>query len=149
MLTLRPHHLLDIITGLGQGATYRPHPYGHSQHRVVACLLADPMHDITFVCAADDICAGCMHLHADGSCDDVLAQLDDKPSKQAYNDGLDTRLFPLLGLQPGDVLPFPDYVRRVEALLPGLEQVCTHPGEDAAERLAGLCAGVKLFLAGA
>ncbi|MCE5257996.1 MAG: DUF1284 domain-containing protein, partial [Chloroflexi bacterium] len=115
MLTLRPHHLLDIITGLGSGVRYIPHPYGHSQHLVVARLLADPAQSITFVCAADDICAGCCHLHADGACDDVLAQLDPPPSKQAYNDALDSRLFPLLGIRPSDTLPLPEYLARVAA----------------------------------
>lgn len=142
---MRPHHLLDIVAGLGHGVRYTPHPYGHSQHLVVERLLADPAQSITFVCAADDICAGCCHLHADGSCDDVLAQLTPPPSKQAYNDALDARLFPLLGLRPGDTLPLPEYLERVAALLPGLEQVCAHPGEDPSARLAGLQAGIDIL----
>ncbi|MHB9033078.1 MAG: hypothetical protein ACYC6L_08520 [Anaerolineae bacterium] len=144
-MNLRPHHLLDIISGLGRGAHYTPHPYGHSQHLVVAQLLADPAQEITFVCAADAICAGCVHLQPDGSCNDVLAQLDPAPSKQAYNDALDMRLFPLLGLRPGDTLPLPEYLAHVKALLPGLEQVCTHPGEDQAVRLASMQIGVEVL----
>ena len=75
----------------------------------------------------------------------MLRQLDPTPSKQAYNDGLDARLFPLLGIVPGDNLPLPEYLARVQALLPGLELICAHPGEDPAERLAGLQAGLRLF----
>jgi hypothetical protein len=145
-MKLRPHHLLDIITGLGNGATYTAHPFGHSQHLVVARLLADPMQSITFVLGADDICAGCRHLQADLSCDDVLAQLDPSPRKQAYNDALDGRLFPLLNLTPSDSLPLPAYLARVQALLPGLETVCSHPGEEQAKRLAGLYAGLRLLV---
>jgi hypothetical protein len=142
-MILRPHHLLDIITGLGNGVHYTAHPYGHSQHLVVARLLADPTLPITFVLGADDICAGCRHLQVDRSCDDVLAQLDPSPSKQVYNDTLDERLFPLLGIHPGDVLPLPDYLERVQALLPGLAEVCSHPGENPAQRLVGLQVGLK------
>jgi hypothetical protein len=145
MMILRPHHVLDIITGLGKGVHYNPHPYGHSQHLVVARLLADPTQPITFVLGADDICAGCRHLQANHTCDDVLAQLDPPPSKQAYNDTLDGRLFPLLGIQPGNVLPLPEYLARVGTLLPGLVLVCSHPGEDRAHRLAGLQAGLRLL----
>ena len=142
-MILRPHHLLDIITGLGNKVHYTAHPYGHSQHLVVACLLADPAQAVTFVLGADDICAGCCHLQADHSCDNILRQLDPPLSKQTYNDGLDARLFPLLGIQPGDVLPLPEYLARVQALLPGLELVCSRPGEDPERRLTGLYSGLR------
>ena len=75
----------------------------------------------------------------------MLRQLDPPPGKQAYNDGLEARLFPLLGIVPGDNLPLPEYLARVQALLPGLELICSHPGEEPAERLAGLQAGLRLF----
>ncbi|MHB1357237.1 MAG: hypothetical protein ACYCZF_14815 [Anaerolineae bacterium] len=147
-MILRPHHLLDIITSLGNGVHYTAHPYGHAQHLVAARLLADPIQPITFVLGADDICAGCCHLHTDLSCDDVLRQLAPPTSKQAYNDGLDARLFPLLGIVPGDTLPLPEYLARVQALLPGLETICAHPGEEQASRLAGLRSGLRLLGAG-
>ena len=38
-MQLRPHHIIDIITGHGHGIEYEPHPYGHSQHIVAPKLL--------------------------------------------------------------------------------------------------------------
>ncbi|MFH0756841.1 MAG: DUF1284 domain-containing protein [Bacteroidota bacterium] len=141
-LKLRPHHVIDIITGHGMNVQYEPHPYGHSQHTVATRLLSDPDLNIRFVLEADDICTGCMHLLPDGKCKDVLAQLTPSPSKQAYNDVLDCRLFDLLNISPGCIMTTRSYLALIHEKIPGIEKICTHPKEDSEERLAGLKQGL-------
>jgi hypothetical protein len=140
---LRPHHLIDIVSDHGQGVEFSPHPYGHAVHTVAARVLADQSIPLELVLAADDICAPCCHLQADGSCDDVLGQLAEPVSKQAYNDDLDARVFSYLGLEPHSQLTVREFLERLREHVPGIEQICTHPGKDPADRLRGLQAGLK------
>lgn len=142
-MQLRPHHILDIISGHGQGIEYEPHPYGHSQHIVAPKLLSDLNLKIRLVLAADDICKGCMHLLPDGKCKDVLAQLTPSPSKQAYNDVLDCRLFDHFAIEPNTVMTLRRYLEIVNENVPGIERICTHPKEDEEERLQGLISGLN------
>jgi hypothetical protein len=142
-LQLRPHHIIDIITGHGQGIEYQSHPYGHAQHIVAPKLLSNLDLKIKLVLAADDICKGCEHLLPDGKCKDVLAQLTPSPPKQAYNDVLDARLFDLFKITPDTVLTFRKYLVVVNENVPGIERICTHPKEDQEERLLGLTNGLK------
>jgi hypothetical protein len=141
-MRLRPHHILDIVTGLGRGVEYAPHPYGHSQHLIASKLLAGQDLKITLVLEGDDVCKGCIHLLRDGKCGDVLAQLSPSPSKQAYNDVLDCRLFDDLSMEPGMILPFSEFMGAVNRKVPGIEKICTHPKEDPEERLKGLVSGL-------
>ncbi len=141
-MRLRPHHLLDIITQHGAGLPFRPSPYGHAVHTVAEIVLADPEVTIEFVVGADDICAPCKHL-IEGRCDDVLSQLDPPILKQDYNDDLDRRVLAYLGMAEGCTLTFRGFLRVVGEHLEGIEQVCTHPGEDSAERLARLTHGLE------
>jgi hypothetical protein len=142
-MQLRPHHLIDIVTDYGHGVEFRPHPYGHALHTVAEKVLADLTVEIEFVLAADDICAPCRHLRPGGLCDDVLSQLAKPVSKQAYNDALDGSLFPYLGMQPGTRLSMREFLGRLQEHIPGIEQICTHPGEEQADRLQGLEAGLE------
>jgi hypothetical protein len=137
-LSLRPHHLLDILCDYGHGLTYQPHPYGHALHTVAAEVLSNLDLEISFVIAADAICRPCRHLLPNGQCDDVLGQLPDSPTKQAYNDALDWRLWAYLKLDQQSKMTFRTFCQRVSQNLPGIEKICTHPGEEEAYRLAGL-----------
>jgi len=141
-MQLRPHHILDIISDHGLGNQYKPHPYGHSLHLVAPKLLADLDLKIKLVLQADDICQGCVHLLPDGKCDDVLAQLTPSPSKQAYNDVLDSRLFDDLSIAPGTVTRTRTFLEAVNDKVPGIEKICTHPKEEQDERLKGLTDGL-------
>jgi hypothetical protein len=142
-LELRPHHLLDIISDYGHGIRYQPHAYGHALHTVAEQVLGNLDQDLVFVIAADAVCQPCSHLQADGQCDDVLSQLAEPVSKQSYNDGLDRRLWPYLGLDTGNRMTMRQFLLRVHQHLPGIETICTHPGEERADRLAGLQRGLE------
>jgi len=139
---LRPHHILDIISASGKGIVYEPHPYGHSLHLVAPRLLSNLDQKIKLVLDADAICEGCMHLMPDGKCKDVLAQLNPSPSKQAYNDVLDCRLFDNLSIEPNAMISTREYLEAISQTVPGIEKICTHPKEDQQERLNGLISGL-------
>jgi hypothetical protein len=141
-MQLRPHHILDIISGHGNGIEYEPHPYGHSQHIVAPRLLSDLDLKIQLVLNSDDICRGCKYLMPDGKCKDVLAQLTPSPSKQAYNDVLDSRLFDEFSILPDTVISNRQFLTAVNEKVPGIEKICTHPKEDQEERLKGLTSGL-------
>jgi len=142
-LELRPHHLLDIISDYGHGIRYQPHAYGHALHTVAEQVLGNVDQEVTFVIAADAVCQGCRHLQADGQCDDVLSQLAEPVSKQSYNDGLDRHLWPYLGLDTGNRMTMRQFLLRVDQRLSGIETICTHPGEEQADRRAGLQRGLE------
>ena len=138
----RPHHLIDIICQHGAGMQFRPHPYGHAQHAVAGKVIGDQTTMVQFVVGADDICSPCKHL-VEGRCDDVLGQCDPPRSKQEYNDDLDVRLLEHLGIAEGEAMTFRRYLQRIRDRLAGLAEVCSHPGEDAGERLTNLKAGLS------
>ncbi len=141
-MQLRPHHILDIISGHGHGFEYQPHPHGHSLHIVAPKLLSDLDLKIKLVFGADDICKGCKHLTSDFKCNDVLTQLNPSPSKQAYNDVLDCRLFDNLSIVINTVITTRNYLKIVNMKVPGIEKICTHPKEDQEKRLEGLTDGL-------
>jgi len=142
---LRPHHLIDIVCDYGQGAAFGPHPYGHAVHVVAAAVIDDPGIEVEFVLAADDICAPCRHLREDGQCEDVLSQLPEPVSKQLYNDHLDREVFSFLGMRPGVRMTASEFLRVLDAHMPGIVEICTHPGEDQRHRLEGLRKGLAKF----
>ncbi len=144
----RPHHLIDIVTQIGGGAAFTPHAYGHAVHLVAAEVMADPDLTVTFVVGADDICEPCIHLveGLEGAhCDDVLRQFDPPISKQDYNDDLDRRLLEFLGLCEGQALTFRDYLVLIRERFSGIEEICTHPGEDLTSRRNKLNRGLETF----
>lgn len=143
MMTLRPHHLLDIITHFGEGGAFAPHPYGHAVHTVAEAVLADPEIEVEFVIAADDICRPCIHLQPDGSCDDLRSRTGPLSSKQEYNDDLDRRLCEYLPLDPGTVMTVRRFLEIVNAKVPGIEEICTHTPGTEAQRLKGLTEGLR------
>ena len=144
-MQLRPHHILDIISGHGQGIKFQKHSYGHSLHIVAPKLVSGLDLKIKLVLGADDICTGCKHLLPDGKCKDVLAQLNPSPSKQAYNDVLDCRLFDYLSLGTNTVLTTRKYLEIVNKKVPGIETICTHPKENQEKRLKGLIDGLVML----
>jgi hypothetical protein len=141
-LKMRPHHIVDIITSHGQGVEWTPAESGHSQHIIAPQLLENSDLKIKLIVNNDDLCKGCIHLMPDGKCADVLAQLTPSPSKQAYNDVLDCRLLDQFEIEINSVMTMREYLAIINGHVPGIEDICTHPKEDKAERLTGLTEGL-------
>ena len=141
-MRLRPHHVLDIVSDIGKGVRFEPHPYGHSLHTVAEAILASTDIKAEWVVGSDAICQGCKHLRPNGSCGDLMGPVDHRRSKQAYNDAHDGRLLGFLGFPAGTRMSVREYLVRVLEKMPEIAKVCSHPGESPAERLAGLEKGL-------
>ena len=141
-MRLRPQHLLDIINDYGHDVEFTPHPYGHAVHTVAQKILSNPDIMVEFIVGSDEICKPCMHLQADGMCADSLRQVSPPVSKQEYNDDLDTRVFAYLNFKPGTIMTVREYLALVGSHVPGIEKICTHPGEEQSSRLEGLSKGL-------
>jgi hypothetical protein len=138
VIDMRPHHLLDIINQFGHGQSFEPHPYGHAVHLVAEAALKDLDLKVRFVAAADEICSPCIHLQANGQCDDLVRSVSPPRSKQQHNDCLDRRLFDYMAIHEGSVMTVRQFLQIVAAKLPGLERICAHAKEPPEERLKGL-----------
>jgi len=141
-MRLRPHHLIDIVSKYGHGAKFEAHPYGHALHIVAQQVVNHPHLGVELVLAADEICYPCRHLRVDGQCEDILHQLEEPISKQTYNDELDGKLFSNFKIQPGTRMTVGEFLERLNEHTPGIEKVCTHPGEMERSRLEGLMRGL-------
>lgn len=142
MMTLRPHHLIDILTGFEVGKVPAPAASGHAVHVVVARVNEDLDQPVRFILGPDDICAPCESLGPDGACARILEWHDPPQPMDEYNDDLDGRLFAYLDMEPEDVLTLREFFGRVNARTPGIEVVCTSPVSDPRQRLAGIITGL-------
>ena len=143
-LRLRPHHLLDIVTEYkpDEDPHYAPAP-GENGVRTVARLVGRTLDvEAAFVIGPDSICEPCSHLGPNGRCDRILQHHKPPQAIDDYNDPLDARVLAYLGLEPGAVLSVRRFLELVNARVPGIETVCTHPGQERSARLAGLTAGL-------
>lgn len=143
VLTLRPHHLIDIIRNIGQKRPVSAHPYGHDQHNITRRIMENRDEQVRFKSAADDVCAPCMHLDLNGQCNDVLPQFEHRVMKQKYNDELDTTLLDFLRINENTVMTVSEFVDLIETNLEDLVPLCTHPGESFESRRDGLVNGIK------
>lgn len=151
MITIKPHHFVDIMTALGdRGVDFSPHPYGHALHRVAQAILTDRDVMLCMEFGADDICLPCCH-NIDGRCDDTI-DVSFRPrapaSKEQYNRLLDERWSRRLGLRPGDQLSARELCTRIQKCAGDLTDVyCELPLDRTAERQVKLHNGVEKFLA--
>jgi len=139
-MRLRPHHLLDIVTGYrpDEDPDYVPAP-GENGVRTITRLLAKTLDvQVTFIIGPDAICQPCSHLGPDGRCDRILRHHTPPQAMDDYNDPLDARILAYLGLEPGVTMSLRRFLKMVNARVPGIETVCTHPGQKQSDRLAGL-----------
>lgn len=141
-LKLRPHHILDVIRNYGRDVKFTPHSNGHSLHVIAEKITSNPEIKVQLVVENDDICEGCVHLLVT-KCDDVLSQLSPSPSKQAYNDVLDSILLDYIGLKQNTILTINEYAVIISGKMPDIVNLCTHPKENKEERLRGMDAGLK------
>ncbi len=150
MISIKPHHFVDIITAFGDGIEApEPHPYGHAVHSVTRQILADRDVALRMEFGADDICQPCRH-NVDGQCDDTIDvsfRPQAPPSKREYNLLLDRRWAERLDLEEGQVLSATDLCRRIRDRAGDLRDIYReNPLDRTEERQAKLRKGVARFL---
>ena len=150
MITIKPHHFIDIVTAVGQGqAVFEPHPYGHAVHTVAAAVLADLDTVLCLELGADDICRPCSHC-IDGICDDRIdtSYRPQAPSlKREWNLLIDRRWCERLGVVPGERLTARSFCRRLRERAGEITDIYREiPADRTAQRQARLAAGVAILL---
>jgi len=132
MIVIRPHHLTDILSNYGRGSKFDvPARSGQQMHIVAPAILSNIDIKAKFVVGADDICKGCKFLNDKGECTRVKAS---GLVLQTYNITVDNKILDYLGIKENAVMPVREFLLKVNDHLPGIETVCTHPGEDPKER---------------
>ena len=150
MISIKPHHFVDIVTAFGDGcAEFQPHAYGHAVHSVAKEILADPDVTLRIEFAADDICRPCRH-NVDGLCDDTI-DTSFRPqapnSKRQYNLLIDRRWAERLGVQQDDQLTARQFCLRIRERAGDISDIYREiPADRTAERQAKLRSGVAMFL---
>lgn len=148
MITIKPHHFVDIITSFGEGTPFEPHPYGHAVHTVARKILDNIDAEIKIELGADDICRPCIH-NINGFCDDTIDN-SYRPlapeSKREWNLLIDKRWCPCLRLKQGDTLAGFELCRRISRCLDEMPHIYREePPEKIAQRQSSLIKGlVKL-----
>ena len=150
MLTIKPHHFIDIITQFGdEGAPLQPHPFGHAVHTVAQQLLTNRNIMLCMELGSDAICEPCCH-NVSGVCDDTI-DTSFRPqapaSKQDYNQLIDRRWCERLGLEQGDRLSARAFCARVQDRAGNIEEIYREtPAERTQARQAKLLEGIAWFL---
>lgn len=150
MISIKPHHFVDIVTALGDGRTeFKPHPYGHAVHTVAKDILSNPDIDLRIEVGADDICLPCRH-NIDGLCDDMI-DTSFRPlapkSKREYNLLIDERWSQRLGLRQDDQLTARELCLRIRDCADDIEDIYRETLSDrTAERQERLHRGIAKFL---
>lgn len=150
MISIKPHHFVDIVTAFGAGCTeWRPHPYGHGVHTVALAVLADRDALLRIEFGADDICRPCRH-NVNGLCDDTIdtSYRPQAPkSKREWNLIVDRRWSERLGLEEGDELSAREFCALLKERAGDLADIYREiPLDMTLERQAKLRKGVGLFL---
>lgn len=150
MISIKPHHFVDIITAFGAGIEDpRAHPYGHAVHTVTKEILTDRDADLRIEFGADDICLPCHH-NVEGLCDDTI-DVSFRPqtptSKRKYNLLIDQRWAERLDLREGDILSARDMCSRIQDRAGDISDIYREtPIDRTAERRKKLHMGVTKFL---
>jgi len=150
MIWIKPHHLVDILTALGEGRTaFEPHPYGHAVHTVAREILGNRDVTVRMEFGADDICGPCCH-NVEGLCDDTI-DTSFRPqapeSKRAYNLLIDQRWAERLGVREGDQLTAREFCVLIRDRAGDITDVYReNPAARTAERQAKLRKGIDAFL---
>ncbi|NOY57346.1 MAG: hypothetical protein GXO75_00230 [Calditrichaeota bacterium] len=149
MISIKPHHFVDIITLLGAGKIFAPHPYKHDLHRVAYDIFVN--HDILvrIELGADDICQPCIH-NINGLCDDTIdtSYRPEAPSlKREWNLLIDNRWCERLKLKQNDILSARDFCQWLQNLAGDISSIYQEiPADRTKKREYHLKEGIRMFL---
>lgn len=99
MITIKPHHLIDIIKLYGAGIEHfvPDEAFQHDFYKVANTILEDIDTPLQFTIIGDDICRPCNRFK-NSRCSDPLNSIKGFTAKDTYNQEIDSRLLNLLHL---------------------------------------------------
>ena len=150
MISIKPHHFVDIITSLGAGPLdLEPHPYGHAVHVVARKITQDPGVQLKIELGADDICRPCMH-NIDSLCDDTIDtsfRPEAPESKRDWNLIIDRRWCERLNIKQNDTFSAREFCERIKVSVENMADIYKEePSGRTRERQANLQKGIDIFL---
>ena len=150
MITIKPHHFVDIITSFGAGQRkFKAHPYGHAVHAVSEQILKDREIDLKMELGIDDICKPCMH-NVGGVCNDKIdtSYRPSAPSsKNDWNLLIDRRWCQRLGIEQGTQCKARQMCERIRAKMGDITDIYREiPAHMTEQRSANLVKGLEYYL---
>ncbi len=151
MLSIKPHHFIDIITSFHEGcAVPEPHSYGHAVHIVAQQVIHNPDTLLRMELGADNICEPCIHYNK-GQCKDVI-DVSFRPlapsSKREYNTLIDECWLSHLDLKNGDTIAAREFCLLLKDRIEDITPIyIENQKENTEKRQARLSKGIELFLA--
>lgn len=139
MISIRPHHLLDIIRDFGNKREVKEHRWGASLSTVTQKILADTNRIVVFVMGVDAICETCSQLQNDI----CQAEISRDLLMRDYNNRIDRELFEALQLAPGSQLQIGEFLQLVSDNLNVLN--IFDPALQTKPRKQGTIAALKEF----
>jgi hypothetical protein len=150
MISIKPHHFVDVVTALGRGVrSFEPDPRGHALHSVAAQIQSRPSLTLLIELGADSICVPCRH-NIRGLCNDTI-DTSFRPAAPAakgeWNLRLDRRWCTRLGLAQGDRATVRQLCLRLRERAGDLAEIYREePAQRTADRAANLQQGLALLL---
>ena len=149
VISIKPHHFVDIITYFGAGKKSEPHPYRHAVHIVTAQILSNRGILLAIELGADDICQPCIH-NIDGLCDDTIdtSYRPQAPSlKREWNLLLDQRWCERLEINQGNRLTARELCMLIRDLAGDITDIyCEIPADITSKKAKNLEEGLCKFL---
>ena len=150
MISIKPHHFIDIITSFGAGQrTFQAHPYGHAVHIVSEQILNDRDICLKMELGIDDICKPCVH-NIGGVCDDKIdtsCRPSAPSSKNDWNLLIDRRWCQRLEIEQGSQYNVRKLCERILDKMGDITDIYHEiPAHMTAERSANLVKGLEYYL---
>ena len=150
MISIKPHHVVDIITALGEGKTeFKPHERGHALHIVAEEILDNPDVNLKIELGADDLCKPCRH-NVNGVCNDTI-DTSYRPlapkSKNEWNLLIDRRWCGQLEIRPGDTFTGRELGERIKGVMGDISAIYREiPTDRTKRRQRDLIEGIRKYL---
>jgi hypothetical protein len=150
MISIKPHHFVDIITSFGAGKrTFKAHSYGHAVHTVSEQILNHRDICLEMELGIDDICKPCVH-NAGGVCNDTIDTSYRPLAPPLKNDSnllIDRRWCRRLGIAQGTRLTARKFCELIRDNMGDITDIYQEiPVHMTAERKANLVKGLEYYL---
>ena len=148
-LSLKPHHLLDIIklSGFGLSLFTPDVERGHGFHKLGNTVLKNPRTVVSLVVGVDDICKPCRRRIND-KCGDRIEGFPYE-TKEEWNRLIDKRILVELGLTEGDEMTVIEFCQLARRRLTG-ETIAKvwkeRPPGETKRRIECLLSGLEKYL---
>ncbi len=149
MITIKPHHFLDVIKLYGKGIEkFVPDKrYHHNFYSVANELINKHETKIQLTSGKDDICGPCIYINEDGICTDSIDHIPGVNSKDEWNKTLDHRIMSYTKVVEKDQLTALEYCKILYLEKEHIFDVWKEESDSSKQiRYDTFCIGAKKYL---